>query len=394
MSSTEGDLVVRGRLVSGSTTLDDGVVVVRDGRIASVGPAVDAPDAPVDRSDLVIVPGLVDVHCHGAAGSGFPEADEAGCSTAARHHLEHGTTGLLASLVSATPDRLLARIETLSALVDRGETLGIHLEGPFISEARCGAQNPAAIIPGDPAVLERILQAGGGRIRSMTLAVETPHAAALVRLLREYGALPSFGHTDASYAEAKRVLAETAPGRVSATHLFNGMPPIHHRTPGPVPAFLTTARRGEMTVELVADGVHLSDEIVEHVFDTVGADHVALVSDAMAATGMGDGTYDLGGLPVDVRDGVARLAQADGQGSIAGSTARLVDVLRRTVLHAGVPLTAAVVAATRTPARLIGLEDEIGDLRAGMRADVLLLRPDSLDVAGVVAGGRWVVEVS
>jgi N-acetylglucosamine-6-phosphate deacetylase len=383
------DLVVRGRLVSGATRLDDGVVQVRDGRIVSVGPAEDQPGPPPSLG--LVVPGLVDVHCHGGAGQGFPEADEAGASLAAAHHRAHGTTSLLASLVSAAPSSLLRQIEVLTPLVDRAEILGLHLEGPFLAEARCGAQNPAAIIPGDTALLERLLDAADGRIRSMTLAVETAQAAELARLLHEHGAVASFGHTDAPYGLTRDLLA-TTPGRISATHLFNGMPPVHHRAPGPVPAFLAAALRGEITVELIADGVHLSDDMVEHVFGLVGADHIALVSDAMAATGLGDGGYSLGGLPVDVRDGVARLASGERAGSIAGSTARLHDVLRRAVLHAGVDLAAAVVAATRTPARLLGLEGEIGDLGVGARADLLVLDPDDLTVRGVLSGGSWVVD--
>jgi N-acetylglucosamine-6-phosphate deacetylase len=275
--------------------------------------------------------------------------------------------------------------------VATGELAGVHLEGPFLAAARCGAQDPAALLPGDPDLLRRLLAAGAGSVVSMTLAPETRAAAELIAVLRLSGVLPSFGHTDADAASTTAAIrAAAAGGRLSATHLFNGMPPLLSRAPGPVAACLAAAARGELVLELVGDGVHLAPETVATVFDLVGADAVALTTDAMAAAGMPDGSYRLGALPVVVAGGVARLARADGAaGAIAGGTSRLVDVLRRTVRDAGVDLATAVTAATRTPARLLGCDGEVGELTAGRRADVLVTDPALVPTA-VLRAGRWV----
>jgi N-acetylglucosamine-6-phosphate deacetylase len=382
--------VLRGRLVTGGTVVDDGVVTVVGDRIAYAGPTdrwngIDGT-LPPPAPDRLLLPGLVDVHCHGGAGHGFPDDGVDGVRAAVDHHRAHGTTTLLASLVSAPAAVLRERLALLAPLVRAGELAGVHLEGPFLSAARCGAQDPAALVPGDPALLRELL-AGGG-VRSMTLAPETAAADELVAVLREHGVLPSFGHTDAGAAEATAAIRAAArTGRLSATHLFNGMPPLLSRAPGPVAACLAAAARGELVVELVADGVHLAPETVATVFDLVGPAQVALVTDAMAAAGMADGRYRLGALPVQVVGGVARLATVDGPGAIAGGTARLVDVVRRTVA-AGVPLPDAVLAATATPAAMLGLTD-VGSLLPGMRADVLVTDAGIVPLA-VLRAGAWV----
>ncbi|MGW6124139.1 N-acetylglucosamine-6-phosphate deacetylase [Nocardia sp. NPDC055165] len=382
--------IVRGRLV-GTVEGDiaDGVVEFQDGLITWVGDAANhpAPDRLPASSDDLVLPGLIDLHCHGGAGFGFPNADADGARVAAAHHRAHGTTGLMGSLVSAQPEVLIAQAAMLADLVEDGVLLGVHLEGPFINAIRCGAQDPAAIVPGDPALFERLYAAARGTVRSMTLAPETAHFDELLAAMRRHDVLPSLGHTDADAATTAARIAEASGGPVTATHLFNGMPALHHRSPGPVAACLAAAGRGQIVVELIADGVHLAPETVTMVFDTVGPDQIALVSDAMAAAGMSDGGYRLGALDVQVHDGVARLATDDGSpGAIAGGTARLVDVLRWTVDIAGIPLSDAVVSATRTPARVLGLEGERGSLTVGARADILVtdqsLRPRRVLVAG------------
>jgi N-acetylglucosamine-6-phosphate deacetylase len=386
-----GRELLRGDLVSSGRRLDDALVLIEDGRIAWVGPAGSWPgdvgELPEPSPGRLILPGLVDVHCHGGAGHGFPEADAAGMREACDHHLGHGTTTLLGSLVSAPADQLEARIRALLPLVASGSLAGIHLEGPFLSAARCGAQDPRALVPGDPELLRRLVDAGQGAIRSMTLAPETPRLPELLAVLAAAEVTPSFGHTDASSASTTAAITAVGGRRLSATHLFNGMPPLHSRAPGPVGACLSAAASGSMVVELVGDGVHLADETVAMVFDLVGPRQIALVTDAMAAAGMPDGRYPLGPMTVDVVRGVARLAGDPGTtGAIAGGTARLLDVLRRTVRDAGVPLPDAVTAATATPARLLGLESEVGEVVPGRRADLLLtdeyLRPDAVLRAG------------
>ncbi|MCO1660122.1 N-acetylglucosamine-6-phosphate deacetylase [Pseudonocardia humida] len=384
---TAGQHLLRGTLVSAGRLIDDGLVAVRGDRIEFAGPTAgwSGPRPPEPAGTLL--PGLVDVHCHGGAGHGFPDSDRAGVRAAAEHHLRHGTTSLVGSLVSARAEVLRERVRLLAPLVVAGELAGIHLEGPFLSAARCGAQDPRMIVPGDPDLLRELIEAGGGTVRSMTLAPETARYAELVKTMAEHDVLPSLGHTDAGAGLTREAIGEVGGGPLSATHLFNGMPPMHHRAPGPVAACLAAAARGEMVLELVADGVHLDDETVAAVFDLVGPRRIALVTDAMAAAGQADGRYRLGSLLTDVVQGVARLA-GDPPGAIAGGTSRLIDVVRRVVRHSGVGLADAVTAASATPARLLGLAD-VGDLVAGRRAD-LVLTDDDLTPVAVMRAGHWV----
>ncbi|MHA7296439.1 N-acetylglucosamine-6-phosphate deacetylase [Pseudarthrobacter sp. MDT3-1] len=393
--SGAGDGVgLRGRLVTGlpgAAVIDDGTVVMAGGNIVWCGPTSDLPvgfDADLRQVPLIL-PGLVDVHCHGAVGHTF-SADADGARLAAGHHAAQGTTSVLASLVSAPSQVLLEQIEVLRDLVQDGTLAGLHLEGPFITTSMCGAQDPAAIIDGDPALLQQWLEAGRGTVRSLTLAPETPHFAELVQLCREHGVVPSLGHTAATASRTREALGGVdggVGGLWSATHLFNRMPPLGHRTPGPIAVLLQAAEQspGQVVLELIADGVHLDPEIVRMVFGLVGPRSIALITDAMAAAGMSDGHYTLGSLDVLVQDRVARLAgTADagpaaapdaGPGAIAGATSHLLENVRRCV-EWGVPLADAVVAASSTPARLMGLDrpnpNRVGAIAAGCRADVLV----------------------
>ncbi|WP_084142563.1 N-acetylglucosamine-6-phosphate deacetylase [Cellulomonas cellasea] len=393
--------VIRGRVVTPEQVLDDALVVVEDQHITWVGPVSAAPagvDVPApDAHPRTLLPGLVDLHCHGGGGASFPDAttpDEA--RAAVREHLRHGTTTLVASLVTAAEATLLERTATLADLADAGEIAGIHLEGPFLSSARCGAQDPTLMLDGRSRLVREVARVSRGHLLTMTVAPEVPGVlgeGGVVETLAEVGAVPSIGHTDASaevategIAQAVRALAAVASrsGRPTVTHLFNGMRPLHHRDPGPVAACLAAAARGDAVVELVADGTHLAGATVAAVFDLVGPTAIALVTDAMAAAGMPDGTYRLGSLGVEVADGVARLSEG---GAIAGGTAHLVDVVRATVA-AGVPLVDAVHAAATTPATVLGRRD-VGALEAGRRADVLVVDEDLTPVR-VLRAGAWV----
>jgi N-acetylglucosamine-6-phosphate deacetylase len=401
-----GGVGLRGRLVTGlpaDGVIDDGTVVMDGGTIRWCGPTSDLPaglDAGIRQVPLIL-PGLVDVHCHGAVGQTF-SADAEGARLAAAHHAAEGTTSVLASLVSAPSGVLLEQIAVLRDLVQDGTLAGLHLEGPFITKSMCGAQDPAAIIDGDPALLEQWLEAGRGTVLSLTLAPETPRFDELVRLCRDYGVVPSLGHTNATAELTRKVLAgvsgavrgggagagagQAAPW--SATHLFNRMPPLGHRAAGPIAVLLQAAEKspGQVVLELIADGVHLDPEIVRMVFSLVGPGSIALITDAMAAAGVSDGRYTLGSQDVLVRDGVARLAPAGAEaaageepGAIAGATSFLLENVRRCVQW-GIPLADAVAAASSTPARLMGLDRSrtgrgatgVGAIAVGYRADVLV----------------------
>ena len=400
---TTSTIALRGTAVTTTAVLADAVVVVTGDRIAWVGPVEDCPAelvglvGPAAPAGTTLLPGLVDVHCHGGGGASFPDATDV--PTALRgvlEHRAHGTTTLVASLVTADAATLLARTALLAELAHAGELDGIHLEGPFLSRARCGAQNPALMVAGDADLVRAVAAAARGFLATMTVAPEVAGVLGrdgVLTALAECGALPSIGHTDASAELVEEALATAwtalagpgaRSGRPTATHLFNGMRPLHHRDPGPAAACLAAAARGRAVVELVADGVHLAPATVRAVFDLVGPGSIALVTDAMAATGMPDGTYELGPVHVRVSGGVARLADGD---AIAGGTAHLLDVVRATVA-AGVPLRDAVLAAATTPARVLGRAD-VGALESGRRADVVVVDGD-LHPLRVLRSGRWV----
>lgn len=304
---------------------------------------------------------LVDLHCHGALGHEFGR-DAGGSREAAEHHRAAGVDRLVASLVSGTPDTLVGQVATLAPLVATGELAGIHLEGPFLSEERRGAHDPSVLTDPDLALVESLVatcaEAGApDALVQWTFAPERAGSGELVAALARHGILPAVGHTDASADVVSRSLAAIADacGRSPlVTHLFNGMPAFHHRAGGPVAAALASAARGDCVVELIADGVHVAPEVVRMVFETVGPERVALVSDAMAATGLGDGAYTIGTLDVEVASGVARLADGgSGRGSIAGSTSTLADCVRWAVEVAGVPEADVLTAATTTPAAVL-----------------------------------------
>lgn len=373
--------VLRGRVVTPDRVLDDGEVVVEDGRLTRVGPAR-TPGGP--GPVRLVLPGLVDLHCHGGGGASFPDAEDLAAARAAvAEHRRHGTTTMLASLVTASPATLCARVRLLADLADAGEIAGIHLEGPFLSAARCGAQDPALLLAPDTALTDELLALGRGHVATMTLAPELPGAhgpGGVAEHLRAGGARPSWGHTDAGPEDVRAALAEPGP-RPTATHLFNGMRPLHHRDPGPVAELLAAARRGAVVLELIGDGTHLDPAVVRAVVDLVGPENAVLVTDAMAAAGMPDGAYRLGSQDVVVAGGVARLPA----GALAGGTAHLLDVVRTTVAG-GVPLVDAVRMAATTPARVLGRGD-VGALAAGRRADVVVTDAD-LRVLEVYRGGE------
>jgi len=392
------ELVLRGRIVTASLDIADGVVAADGGLVTFAGPARDFPGVlpPKAPAGQVLVPGLVDVHCHGAFGSDFSEGDPGDAERAARYLHSRGTTTLVGSLVTGNPENLVRNLGVLRELAGLGLIAGSHLEGPFLSDQQCGAHDPALLLKPDGELVARLLAAAGPTLASMTLAAELPGAFELVDQLTARGIIPSLGHTAADSATAAAFLARAVSGlnvagnpggkkRPSVTHLFNAMPPLHHRSPGPVSASLSAARAGTAVVELIADGVHLAPETVKLVFDLVGPQNIALVTDSMAATGLEDGRYRLGSLAVTVSGGVARV---DATGAIAGGTSTLLDVVRCCVA-AGVPLRDAVTSASAVPASLLGLSAQAGDLRAGMQADVVVLDGD-LDLAAVWRRGERV----
>ncbi|HEY3504333.1 MAG TPA: N-acetylglucosamine-6-phosphate deacetylase [Actinocatenispora sp.] len=372
-------VLLRGaRVVTPTGVVDRGHVLIDGGTIAAVGPGDGtAPDGAevVDLGGATVLPGFVDMHTHGGGGATYTTGDADEARRAAAFHLAHGTTTTLASLVTAPPELMVAATEAYQPLVADGTLAGLHYEGPYLSQARCGAQNPAYLRDPDLAELATLLDIGG--VRMVTVAPERAGARDAIRYLVERGVVAAVGHTDASY---EQTLAAVEAGATAGTHVCNGMRPIHHREPGPIVALLRSA---SVTCEFIADGHHLHDGMLSFGASTAGPNRTALVTDAMAAAGMSDGAYDLGGQAVTVLDGVARLTEG---GSIAGSTLTMDAAVRR-ALGAGIPLVDVARMAATTPARTIGLTDR-GALVAGLRADLVVLDAD-LAVRRVMRGGGW-----
>lgn len=366
------------RIVAGGRILAPGWVRVDGPCIAEFGEG--PPPGPVDQ-DLAnrwLVPGFVDMHAHGAVGHSFDEADAAAVAAITGHHLAHGTTTMVASLVSAPIDVLEHRLRSLAPHVTSGALAGVHLEGPFLSAGHRGAHDPRHLQPPRPAALDRLLSAAPAALRMITLAPELPGGLDAVERVTGAGVVAAVGHTSADY-ETTRAAVDR--GASVATHLYNGMPPILGRAPGPVIALADDER---VVVELIADGFHLHEATLRRTA-AAAVGRFSLVTDAMAATGCGDGDYLLGEQRVRVTDGRARLVDGD---SLAGSTLTLDHALR-TAVRAGVSFRAALAAVTETPARALGLAEHSGTIASGRAADLVVLDGEHT-VRGVMHRGEWV----
>ncbi|MBP2704810.1 N-acetylglucosamine-6-phosphate deacetylase [Microbispora sp. RL4-1S] len=357
----------------------DGWLTIEDGRITHIGDGR-APGPGLSLGGRTVVPGFVDIHTHGGAGGSYPDGDPETAAAVAAFHLSRGSTTALASLVTASPDALARAAGTLADLAEQGLIAGIHFEGPYIARARCGAHDPALLRTPDRAEFQALVKAGRGHVRMITIAPELPGALDVIREARAEGVVAALGHSDATY---EQTIAGIEAGGGVATHLYNAMPPLNHRDPGPIAALLQDER---VTIELINDGVHVHPAMLRLAMRAAGPGRTALITDAMAAAGMGDGTYPLGPMTVNVENGVARLAEG---GAIAGSTLTMDVAFRRTVGDLGVPITDAVRMASQTPARVLGLDAEIGSISTGRYADLVVL-DDDLNVDGVMKRGSWV----
>jgi N-acetylglucosamine-6-phosphate deacetylase len=366
------------RVVLPTGIVNDGRVIVEGARIA--GSAPDNAEV-IDVRDHWLVPGFVDIHNHGGGGASFSGGvDEV--LTALRTHRLHGTTTTVASTVTDDMDFLVKQAGLLSELTEQGDLAGIHFEGPFISPCRKGAHSEELLRDPDPAEVRTLIDAARGRAKMVTLATELPGGIDSVRLLAEHGVIAAIGHTDATYEQTAEAIEA---GATVATHLFNAMPTLGHRSPGPVAALLEDER---VTVELIDDGTHLHPASLQLAFHHAGAGRVAFITDAMDAAGIGDGRYMLGPLEVDVSEGVARLVQG---GSIAGSTLTLDRAFKRAVTVDRLPVEDVVTAISANPAKLLGMYDTIGSLEPGKDADLVLL-DERFDLKGVMRRGEWVVD--
>lgn len=357
-------------LVSSEAAHDEAWIAFEGGTVVANGTGETwrelQPSEVQDARGRILVPGFVDMHCHGGGAAAFDSGDEQ-LDTALAVHLAHGSTTVIASLVTMTPERTVDCLRSLvAAIPTRPQLAGIHLEGPFLTAEHKGAHEEALLRDPELPIVEAFLEAGDGQIRQVTMAPERHGAMAATRAFVAAGVAVAVGHCSARYDEA---LAAFENGASILTHAFNGMDDVLHRAPGPV---LAAVDRGDVTLEIIVDGTHVHDAVIRMLFD-LAPGRVALITDAMSAACAADGRYRLGNLDVDVVDGVARL---HGHGSIAGSTLTMDAAFRRAVHHLGRSLPQAVAATSAIPAKALSLHGNVGHLGHGARANAVLLTPE------------------
>ena len=358
--------------------VDDFWMLVEGDTIVSTGHG-EAPDAAarVDVGGRLLVPGFIDLHGHGGGGHSFDNGTAAMAGALATHRA-HGTTRSVISLVANPLAKMRTSLNEIADIVDADPlVLGSHLEGPFLAPNRRGAHNGEFLRDPAPYEVEELMGAARGTLRQITIAPELPNAMESIDVLVEAGVTVAIGHTEATFEVAREAFDR---GARIITHVFNAMPGIHHRAPGPVVAAFEDER---VILELILDGEHVHPDVAAMVFASAPG-RVALVTDAMAAAGSHDGDYTLGSLTVTVHEGIARLR---GTPTIAGSTLTQDQALRVAVTRSGIAPSIAVEALTLTPARALNLHHRHGLLAAGFAADAVLLDHD-WRVTEVWADGR------
>ena len=337
----------------------------------------------LDASGCYVIPGLVDVHFHGWVGEDFSDASPEGLQRMADFELSQGVTYICPAGMTLPEDQLTAICRNAAAHRAKNaggaQLVGLHLEGPFLSTAKKGAQNGDFLHDPDSAMLRRLQKAAEGCVKLVTVAPEQPGAMDFIRAAVADGIAVSVGHTTADYDTAA---AAFAAGADHATHLYNGMPPLHHRSPGVIGAAFDDPK---VQVELICDGIHIHSSVVRATFRLFGAERVILISDSLRATGMPDGQYPFGGQEIEVHGNRATILGHPE--TLAGSVTSLMGCLRQAVAF-GVPLADAVRAASYNPARSIGIDRQAGSLDTGKEASLILLDREDLSIRAIVFQGE------
>ena len=367
-------LVHVARALTPTAEITDAGILIREGVIEELGPreGMRLPDGAVEftATHKIAVPGFVDVHIHGAGGRDVMEGSPEALAGVTRTVARHGTTSLVATTVTASPEDTIRSVEGIAHYISqqhetddaRAEVLGIHFEGPFLSPVRRGVHTPEWLKLPSLEFLEKLLKAAAGNARILTLAPELLGAMPCIDAARNAGLVVAAGHTDATYEQARAAIAH---GVRHAVHVYNAMRPFSHRDSGVIGAVLTSP---EVTAELIADGVHVEETAMKVLLQAKGPERMILISDGISATGMPDGNYILGKLEVTVSGGICR----NSEGKLAGSTLTLDRALRN-ITALGIPLADAVRMLTLNPATLLGIEFKKGALRTGADADIVLL---------------------
>ena len=372
-----------GAVVGGEVLLPDGLVstdvVVEGHLIGAIGKGDAAADA-VDASGCYVVPGFIDIHFHGCMGADLCDATAGALKTIAEHEASRGVTAICPATMTFPEDLLVRIAEIVHGFrpdAHEAALVGFNLEGPYISPEKVGAQNPAYVRPCSTREFTRIQGTSCGMVKLVDIAPEEPEAMSFIETMADRVRI-SLAHTCADYDTARLAFEK---GARHLTHLFNAMPGLHHRNPGPIAA---AAERDDVTAELIADGIHVHPAMVRLAFSLFGGDRIILISDSMRATGLEDGTYDLGGQDVTVRGPRATLEN----GALAGSVTDLAACVATAVTQMGIPFETAVRAATINPARAVGIDDVRGSIEVGKIADMVLLDKETLAVKQVIVRGR------
>ena len=371
------------RIINGSVFDGEGFVErdvhAADGRFVEEAACAEGGET-VDASGCYVIPGLVDLHFHGSAGADISDGDLAGLHKMGAYEASRGITAMCSATMTLPEDVLMRAAQAASAYepaADEAALVGINMEGPFISPSKVGAQNPDYVRNPSADEFRRLQEAADGLFKLVDIAPEEPGAEEFIREMANEVRI-SLAHTCTDYDTAVRAFEL---GARQLTHLYNAMDPMHHRKPGPIPA---AVEHGEVTAEIIADGVHIHPAMVRLAFQLFGDDRMILISDTLRAAGLEDGTYDLGGQDVTVRGPVATIDN----GALAGSVSDLMRCLTVAVRDMGIPLASAVKAASANPARALGLDAERGAIEAGKVADAVLLDKETLDVRAVVLRGE------
>lgn len=358
-----------------------GDVIVRDGRFVHATGEQPADEEVVDARNLMMIPGLVDIHFHGCKGADMCDGTKEALDVIMDYEASVGVTSVCPATMTIPRDELLTVMKNAGAYSYHGgaHLVGINMEGPFISPSKKGAQAAENIMHCDYEYFCQLQEAAGGLIKLVDIAPEEPGAMEFIDEVKGK-VVVSLAHTASDYDTAREAIEH---GASHATHLYNAMPPMNHRNPGVIGAVRDSS---ECHVELICDGVHIHPSVIRATYAMFGAERIILISDSMRATGLEDGEYTLGGQPVKVRGNLATLHD----GTIAGSATNLMDCLRFVVREAGIPLETAVMCATANPAREIGIFDEVGSITAGKRADFILLN-QNLEIVRVYIDGKELI---
>jgi N-acetylglucosamine-6-phosphate deacetylase len=368
-------VITAARLFTPTEKIESPFLVIEDGKVLAISSRRDselpASGRHLDFPGMVLAPGLIDIHIHGGAGHDVMEADSQALAAIEKHLVRTGVTGYLATTVTAPRNRLAKALDYLGKQAasprqssHRANLLGIHLEGPFISHAKCGVHPQEDLVEPSPQLFDSFREESHGRIRLITIAPELAGAAETIRHAKNAGVCCSLGHSNATFAEA---LHGIAAGATHATHTFNAMRTFDHREPGILGAVLTEEA---LTADIIADGIHTADAALKLFFAAKGPERAILITDAISATGMPDGRYKLGAMEVDVKNG-----RCEYQGRLAGSVLTLDQAVRNVTRFTSMQLPQALRMATLNPASLLGISSQRGTLMPGSIADVVVLTP-------------------